>query len=79
LGRTEPLDNDRIYYYYSFDPSNMTGDMLSIVEADQNHHILDYPFANGIKWLTTKHHYGRIANFNDGRSLFRKIDARGIA
>jgi hypothetical protein len=47
LGRTDPLDNDRIYYYYSFDPSNVTGDMLSIVEADQNHHILDYPFANG--------------------------------
>ena len=47
LGRTDPLDEDRIYYYYSFDPSNLTGEMLSIVEADENHHILDYPFADG--------------------------------
>jgi hypothetical protein len=47
LGRNEPLDNDRIYYYYAFDPQNVTGAMLSTIEADENHHILDYPFADG--------------------------------
>jgi hypothetical protein len=47
LGRTEPLNPNNIYYYYSFDPSKLTGEMLSILESDTHHHILDYPFANG--------------------------------
>lgn len=47
LGRGDALEDDRIYYYYVFNPDDMTGDMLKIVEADQNHHILDFPFANG--------------------------------
>lgn len=47
LGRTDPLENDRIYHYYTFNPSNVTGDMLKIIEADENHHILNFPFADG--------------------------------
>jgi hypothetical protein len=47
LGRGgEPLDDSRIYSYYSFDPTRLKGDMLSIVEADETHHILDFPFAS---------------------------------
>ena len=47
LGRTDPLESDRIYHYYTFNPSNVTGDMLAIIEADENHHILNFPFADG--------------------------------
>ena len=47
LGRTDPLESDRIYHYYTFDPNNVTGDMLAIIEADENHHILNFPFADG--------------------------------
>jgi hypothetical protein len=47
LGRTDPLDDNEIYHYYSFDPSKLTGDMLKIIEAEETNLILDFPFANG--------------------------------
>lgn len=47
LGRTTPLNPNNIYHYYSFDPSKLKGEMLTILESDPSHHILDYPFANG--------------------------------
>jgi hypothetical protein len=46
LGGKRQIDKDRIYHYYKFDPSTVTGEMLELIEKDSTHHILDYPFAN---------------------------------
>lgn len=43
----EPLIEDRIYYYYKFNPQNVTGETLSKLEEDSTSQILDYPFADG--------------------------------
>jgi hypothetical protein len=45
LGRNENLDENRIYYYYKFNPLRITGDILSQLELDSTLKIMDIPFA----------------------------------
>jgi hypothetical protein len=47
LGRNEQLDENRIYYYYKFNPLKITGDILSKLELDSMLKIMDIPFADG--------------------------------
>ena len=47
LGRNEQLEQNRIYYYYKFNPEKINGDVLSKLEQDSTHKIMDIPFADG--------------------------------
>lgn len=47
LHRNETLDQNRIYYYYKFNPEKVTGDILKELENDNSLKILDYPFGDG--------------------------------
>lgn len=46
LERDPSLNPNRIYYYYKFNPEEISAEVLKIFEADTNLIILDYPFAD---------------------------------
>jgi hypothetical protein len=48
LGRNDVLLASRTYSYFRFDPSSVSGDLLTQIEGnDESHFILDFPFADG--------------------------------
>lgn len=46
LEREPTLNPNRIYKYYKFNPEEVSAEVLKILEADTNHMITDYPFAD---------------------------------
>lgn len=46
LAREPNLNPNRIYKYYKFNPEEVSAEVLKILEADTNHMIMDYPFAD---------------------------------
>jgi hypothetical protein len=68
LGRNEQLQQNRIYYYYKFNPEKINGDVLSKLEQDSTHKIMDIPFADGSLYSEDNSALteNEIANYKDG-------------
>lgn len=68
LGRSEQLEQDRVYYYYKFNPEKVTGDILSKLEQDSTHKIMDIPLADGSLYSedNTAMNEDEIATYKDG-------------
>lgn len=69
LGRNDVLDENRKYLYYKFSPEKVTGEMLAIIEKDENHKILDFPFADGNMYSEQNSNMteDEISMFEDGK------------
>lgn len=46
LGRDDKLEPDRIYQYYKFQPKNVDGELLKLLEAEESKHIADFPLGD---------------------------------
>ena len=52
LGRgAEQLEPERIYHYYSFDPTSVSTEAMTILSNDDFHIIQDFPFGDASLWL----------------------------